>query len=211
MKICLHHIGKRYSAQWIFRNVNWELSAGKCYSILGNNGSGKSTLLQIISGYITPSEGSIQWHLLSGPTTREDLYKHVSFCTPPTQLHSEWTISENIDFHLRFKRVTIQKSELLLTAMLENHADKKFRNLSSGMQQRLKLVLACYTDCELLLLDEPCSHLDSNGIIWYKKLLETSVKNKIVVIASNSHKDETFLCAENFSIEHGQTKFGGAS
>lgn len=92
----------------------------------------------------------------------------------------------------------MQPKEILLTAMLENHAEKKFRNLSSGMQQRLKLVLTCFAQTEVLLLDEPCSHLDSHGVVWYKKILEQSAKDKVVVIASNSNKEETFLCGENY-------------
>ena len=201
MKIRLHHIGKRYSSQWIFRNVNWELNSGKRYAILGNNGSGKSTLLQIISGYISPSEGHIEWNSVEEQIDRDEIYKHVSLCTPVSQLHNEWTVDENIQFHLRFKNLPLQPTEILHTAMLENHAQKKIRNLSSGMQQRLKLVLTCFAQSELLLLDEPCSHLDSQGILWYKKILEQTAQDKVVVIASNSNKEETFLCEADYRIQ----------
>ena len=201
MKIRLNHIGKRYSSQWIFRNVNWELNHGKCFSILGHNGSGKSTLLQIISGYVTPSEGSVEWVIPLGELDRDQLYKRVSICTPATQLHGEWTVTENINFHLRLKSIPMPTMDIIQAALLENHGNKKFRNLSSGMQQRLKLVLACCAESDLLLLDEPCSHLDNRGVQWYKNLLERSAKNKTVIIASNSNNDETFLCEESYQIK----------
>jgi len=51
------------------------------------------------------------------------------------------------------------------------------------------------------LLDEPCSHLDSQGILWYKKILEQTAQDKVVVIASNSNKEETFLCEADYRIQ----------
>lgn len=211
MEIHLNHIGKRYASQWILKNVNWELTKYKKYAILGSNGSGKSTLLQIISGFISPTEGQITWNARSKTIERDSIYKYISLCTPASQLHNEWTVAENIEFHQRFKVIQKPLKEILHTAMLVHHGDKKFRHLSSGMQQRLKLTLACLTQCDLLLLDEPCSHLDFQGIEWYKELLRHSAENKTLVIASNSNKDEIFLCEENYTIESPQTNDGGAS
>ena len=142
----------------------------------------------------------MEWLISLGELDRDQLYRRVSICTPATQLHGEWTVTENINFHLRFKNIPMPTMDIIQAALLENHGNKKFRNLSSGMQQRLKLVLACCAESDLLLLDEPCSHLDNRGVQWYKNLLERYSKNKTVIIASNSNNDETFLCEESYQI-----------
>jgi ABC-type multidrug transport system ATPase subunit len=211
LKISLKNTGKRYSFQWIFRHLHLEFNGGEQHAILGNNGSGKSTLLQLISGYVSPSEGNVEWITKAGNTERDHIYKFVSLCTPAMQLQSEWTVIENIEFHLRFKKTIKNKKEILDIALLTDHSHKKYRNLSSGMQQRLKLSLTCITNDEILLLDEPCSHLDAHGVSWYKRLIEQYAGDKIVIIASNSNPDEIFRCTQTFTIESAQTSVGGAS
>lgn len=70
------------------------------------------------------------------------------------------------------------------------------------MRQRVKLGLAITSDCPLLLLDEPCSHLDADAVTWYQTLLENHAKQKTVVIASNKDERETFMCKAQLDINH---------
>ena len=63
MEIILNQIGRRYNFNWIFKNINQEIAFSDKLVILGANGSGKSTLMQILSGAISPSEGSIKWSI----------------------------------------------------------------------------------------------------------------------------------------------------
>jgi ABC-type multidrug transport system ATPase subunit len=80
---------------------------------------------------------------------------------------------------------------------LQEHKAIKF--FSSGMKQRLKLVLAIYADTPLLLLDEPCSNLDNQGIEWYRKLIHSQLKHRTIIIASNQLLEYDF-CDRTVSI-----------
>lgn len=164
------------------------MSSGNVYSILGSNGSGKSTLLQICSGYLTPSQGKVVWAKQRLNVTVDKVYTHVAFCTPYMTLYDDFTLLENIRFFLAFKKLrnNLSEKDVVLITELEGHSDKLLRNFSSGMKQRVKLALAVLSDADLLLLDEPSSHLDAKSIQWYQTLLQNNTQDRITVIASNS-------------------------
>ena len=103
MHVALHHIGKRYQKEWIFRAIDGQWNEDSCTAIIGGNGSGKSTLTQIISGFLSSSEGELRWSINDKPIPRDKVYEHVSLCTPVVQLWDDFTLRENIEFFLRFK------------------------------------------------------------------------------------------------------------
>ncbi|GAB5539060.1 MAG: ATP-binding cassette domain-containing protein [Salibacteraceae bacterium] len=194
MNIRLEKIGKRYTNDWVFRNLSQEFNAGNIYGLIGHNGSGKSTLLQIISGFITPNEGSI---IYGDPALdAEKLYQKVALSAPYLDLLDELTVFETIKNQSKFKafQENIDAKWLLRELKLEHHSEKLLNQLSSGMKQRLKLGMALYSASELLLLDEPCSNLDQVWIAWYESTLKHVAKNRLIIIASNSDKHELSLC-----------------
>ena len=202
MKVELENIGKRFRKEWIFRNVSRGLTTQDCTAILGSNGSGKSTLLQIISGYLTPSEGEIIWLHGDEKILREHVYRHTALCSPMIQLWDELTLEENINLFLRFKALPTCKnaSEFMECIQLQKQYNKPLKTFSSGMKQRVKLGLAILSDAHLLLLDEPCSHLDAAGVLWYQSLLSDNRQERTVIIASNRDERETFLCEHHIEV-----------
>lgn len=203
MEVSLSNIGKRYNREWIFRGIDSTFLLGDAVAILGANGSGKSTLLQVISGYLTPSEGSIQWHDDGKRIGVENLFPHVALATPYMTNYDEFTLKENIDFFLSFKRfrngiTTTQAAELM---GLSKHLNKQLKHYSSGMKQRVKLGLAILSDTKILLLDEPSSHLDINAIAWYQELLKNHAQGRIIFVASNKEEAETIGCNKKINIE----------
>jgi ABC-type multidrug transport system ATPase subunit len=84
---------------------------------------------------------------------------------------------------------------------LEKQLDKPVRNFSSGMKQRLKLALAILSDTALLLLDEPGSNLDTEGLAWFRGLLMEHLEGRTLVVASNRQAEETFACTETIEVE----------
>ena len=82
MTIDLNQVSKRYTHQWIIKNVTYTFEAGNNYAIKGANGSGKSTLLKIISGFLSPSKGSVNYAKSGNAISRADVYKSVSYAAP---------------------------------------------------------------------------------------------------------------------------------
>lgn len=199
MNITLTDIGKRFNREWIFRHLSCDFSAGKKYAITGSNGSGKSTLLQVIAGALTYNEGTILYNNGPQPTPNEQHFKHISVAAPYLELIEEMAANEMLDFHASFKPLSIPKKEALQIVGLEKSAGKQIRYYSSGMKQRLKLAQAFFSSTPVLLLDEPTTNLDTEGIELYQKLIRDHTKGKLVIISSND-KQEYEFCEKVISI-----------
>ena len=195
MLIELKNIGKKFNKDWIFRNINYTFSQNNSYAITGFNGSGKSTLLQIISGFVIPTEGEVS---CSSP---ENLYKHISIAAPYLELVEEMTATEFLQFHQQFKPFinNISIPSLLGNVELSKAADKQIRYFSSGMKQRLKLAQAFFSNTSILLLDEPTSNLDKQGISLYHKLINSYAANRLLIICSNDETEYSF-CKEKLDL-----------
>ncbi len=202
MKISLKSAGKKYYREWIFRRVDLDFPTGQKSVILGPNGSGKSTLLQVIAGAILPNEGIIEYNHGTVKVSADEIYNYVSFASPYLELIEEFTLMEIIRFHFKFKIPVNQFSEqqvLEATGLVEK-SDTIFKYFSSGMKQRVKLALAILSDTPLLLLDEPCSNLDSKGIDWYNGMIKSYSDKRTVIVASNHNEYEYFFCDKRIEM-----------
>ncbi len=195
MTISLSDLGKRFNRDWIFRRLTYEFSAGNSYALIGPNGSGKSTLLQVIGGALFFNEGTIRYTNTAQQEIKDELvFKQVAIAAPYLELIEEMTGQELLDFHQTFKPFIKGKNSaaILHEVGLSDAAQKQIRYYSSGMKQRLKLAQSFFCDTPVLLLDEPCTNLDQNGIELYHRLLSLYTQNRIVIIASNDPVEYKF-------------------
>ena len=203
LELKLEKAGKRFQYEWIFKNLTLTLSFGQKLAITGSNGSGKSTLIKCIAGQMPLSDGSIQSLINGVPVSSDEIYQHLSISAPYLELPEEFTLAEFLQFHFRFKSLLpgITISEAVNIMYLEKSLNKAVRNFSSGMKQRLKLGICFFSNSPLLLLDEPTSNLDEQGVMWYHKLVETYGSKKTIVVGSNDPREFTF-CTDQLSIEN---------
>jgi ABC-type multidrug transport system ATPase subunit len=200
MLINLAGLGKRYNYDWIFRRLDYQFFPDRSYAVLGHNGSGKSTLLSILSGYLSSSEGTISYQLQGRELPVDLLFQQLSFTAPYQELIEEFTLTELIDYHSRFKQMRLPSTQALIERLYLEKARHKFvKDFSSGMKQRLKLGLAIYTEAPLLLLDEPTTNLDQEGINWYLEHVTQNRKDRLVVVSSNVAHEYAF-CEEQLRI-----------
>ena len=187
MTISLSDTGKRFNRDWIFRHFTYQFLSGSSYAIVGPNGSGKSTLLQAISGALLINEGSIRFLENETPIADEQVHRSLSYCAPYLELIEEMTAKELLDFHQAFKPLMpgIDTTTALTMVGLAVAGQKQIRYFSSGMKQRLKLAQAFFSNTPVLLLDEPCTNLDKEGVALYRSLLDNHTKDRIVIISSN--------------------------
>lgn len=203
MSLKLINIGKKYKKNWVFKNIHLEFNLPGSYVIMGANGSGKSTLLQIISGQLIPSQGKTSLKIKSKKINIENWYKHQVYVAPYLDLIEEMFLDEFIDFYIKFKPLqkSLTKDELIKIAYLEDSRKKQLKHFSSGMKQRLKLVLAWLTEASIILLDEPCSNLDEKGVEWYKNMATRYSEGKLIIICSNNIESEFFFCKNKLKME----------
>lgn len=201
MRIELHQVGKRYQNEWIVKNISLELKEKGRYAVTGPNGSGKSTLLKMISGHLSPSKGKVSHFIKDEKLDINEVYRQVSYAAPYIDLIEDLTLTEAIQFHQKFKPFL---NKLKVKDIIELLGFKKSRNkaikyFSSGMKQRLKLALAICSDSSLLLLDEPTTNLDRQGVEWYLELIEAYRLERLIIVASNVEEDYKF-CSDIISI-----------
>jgi ABC-type multidrug transport system ATPase subunit len=205
MLIQLHNAGKRFNRDWIFRKVNTSFSSGNAYAITGPNGSGKSTLLQVIAAALQANEGKIDWQskTQNGLKTldEEEVHSQIAICAPYLEVIEEMTATEFLKFHASFKPLLPQMGipDIISIVGLQKAADKQIRFYSSGMKQRIKLAQAIFADVPGLLLDEPCTNLDTSGYELYHQLIENYCRHKLIVVSSNDINEYDF-CTERISI-----------
>ncbi len=202
MKITLIDAGKRFNRDWIFRHLRYEFLPRQHYAITGPNGSGKSTLLQVIAGAIGISEGEVRYASGSSADIPPDqAYRYLSLSAPYLDLVEEMTALEFLNFHSAFKPFlpSIGISEILEAVGLVNAAQKQIRFFSSGMKQRLKLAQALFSDTSVILLDEPCTNLDAEGIALYQQLVRKYGKGRLVIVSSNDPQEYDF-CENRIDI-----------
>jgi len=191
MEIELLEVAKRFRFEWIFKKINYHFQPQHRYAILGNNGTGKSTFLKILSGHLTPSKGKIIFSHSGNNLDIEEVYQHVAYAAPYIDLIEEFTLKEAIDFHQKFKPLQdgLNTEKLIQLLGFQKSIDKEVKFFSSGMKQRLKLALAIGSKAEILLLDEPTTNLDQQGMDWYQELLDNYAEDRLLIIASNVKAD----------------------
>jgi ABC-type multidrug transport system ATPase subunit len=199
--ISLQNAGRRFNRDWIFREVSYAFASGNSYAVLGPNGSGKSTLLQLLNGSLSPSSGKVDFSYQQQPVEVDAVFKHISLATPYLELIEEFTLNEVIDFHFKFKayKAQLDKKQLIELLGMQAHRNKLVKYFSSGMKQRLKLALAFVSDTPVLMLDEPTSNLDTQGVEWYQSLVQQFAQGRLTIVCSNQEHEYGF-CTQHLNI-----------
>ncbi|MCX6306624.1 MAG: ABC transporter ATP-binding protein [Bacteroidetes bacterium] len=203
MKIQLDQIGKKFNTEWIFRNVSFSFEENSVSAILGRNGSGKSTLLQVVAGNLHPTAGKVVYTHGGQTISSDEIFRHLAMVAPYLELIEDFTLDEMLAFHFSFKRYLPGYDIASVTDLLQFPAmkHKQIRQFSSGMKQRVKLVLAILSDVPILLLDEPTMNLDKTGIDWYLELVHKFAGSRSVIICSNLHQTESAFATKSLQIE----------
>ncbi len=201
-RLLLNQVSKRFNTHWVFRKLSLDIGLGESLYIDGPNGSGKSTLLKIISGWLSPNEGSVEYYKKEQKVDVDNVFHSVSICAPYFDVIEEFNLDELLSFHQSFKPLErhTKPSDFAQAIEIEYSKNKAIKSYSSGMKQRVKLGLALFSNSDLLLLDEPTANLDKQGIAWYRTHIEKVLQGKIVIVCSNKIDDEHFFCTKKITI-----------
>jgi ABC-type multidrug transport system ATPase subunit len=194
LTITLTNAGRRFNRDWIFKGIDYTFTSGNSYAVLGPNGSGKSTLLQLLNGSLSPSAGTVEFTYDKKVLHVEDVYKHLSLAAPYLELIEDFSLNEVIDFHFEFKPYIngMDKPGIISLLGMQASKNKLVKYFSSGMKQRLKLALAFCSDTAVLMLDEPTSNLDTQGVEWYLELVKQYAGNRLIIVGSNQEQEYSF-------------------
>ena len=187
MSINISSLSKSFSHVRVHDNFNLKIKTGERLGIFGPNGCGKTTLLKIISGIMSFEGGEIlineEYLKPDNPESRRETY----YLGHSTGLYKSLTAAENLTFIANLYNKKISNIEEILKKIgLDKNEKKEIRSFSKGMLQRLKIGACIVLDCKILLLDEPISGLDEEGIKLFYNYYEIWRKsNKTILIVSH--------------------------
>lgn len=197
MKIQTEKLGKKFNRDWIFRNLTVSFS-DHFYAITGPNGSGKSTLLQVLWSQMPASAGTITYSDSEAVIPSSEVFRKLTIAAPYMDLIDEFTLTEAVTFHFKFKqpRNGYSTQEVIDRLELAGAKDKTIGKFSSGMKQRAKLGLAFFTESDMIFLDEPGTNLDKASFNWYWKNLMEIPKETLIILASNQEQEYPLSCTK---------------
>ena len=193
----VENISFGYSDSLVLKNISFQVKKGEHLSIIGESGSGKSTLLKLLYGNYDLDEGQMFWkaHKILGPKYNLIIGpEYMKYVAQEFDLMPFTSVAENIgeflsNFYPEEKQQRI--AELLNVVELEDFAKTKVKLLSGGQKQRVALARALAKQPEILLLDEPFSHIDNFKKQSLRRSLFKYLKDKEVtcIVATHDHED----------------------
>jgi ABC-2 type transport system ATP-binding protein len=185
---------------------------GSIYGFLGPNGAGKSTTMRLLTGIIPEQGNSIQ---LFGKPLQDQLpqvFTKIGSLVESPALYLHLSGINNLKYIAKLRGISDDKiPEILEIVNLSKDGNRKAKQYSLGMKQRLAIAMALLSEPELLLLDEPVNGLDPNGIVEMRKLLVKLNQEKGVTIFVSSHllSEIEKMCTHVAIINHGKLQFEG--
>lgn len=197
MRVEARQVTKHFGKQPVFRQLNLIVESGDRVAIVGSNGSGKTTFLRLLAGFLRPNSGEVIWQKDLIKVEKESWSNKLTYAAPYIELIEELELIELLDLHsqLRPFHSSLNAKDVLQISGLQKAKNKQIRHFSSGMKQRLRLVLALLTNSSIVFLDEPSSNLDAAAIDWMKELVKDHLNNRSLLIGSNHINKELELAS----------------
>lgn len=183
------NLSKKYNDKLIVDNVSMNIKQGDIYGFIGENGAGKTSVIRLITGLIKASSGNI---ILFNEDREDNIQiqrKRIGSLIESPSLYPEMTAYQNLEA-IRILRGISGKEDINRVLELVNLKDtknKKVKNFSLGMKQKLAIAVALLGDPEFLILDEPINGLDPVSIVEIRELLKKINKEKNITILISSH------------------------
>jgi len=212
--ILLEHVTKNFNDFTAVNGLNVEVKAGDIYGFLGPNGSGKSTTLRMIMALIKPTSGSIKLFGESLQENRGQIMRKVGCIIEKPDFYGYLSAKENMKLFARAHLLNYSAAQydaLFSLVGLKGREEDKVKTFSHGMKQRLGIAQALIHDPELIILDEPNTGLDPQGIIDLRNLILTLNKERGKTILFSSHilSEVQEICSNMVVINKGKVVVQG--
>jgi heme exporter protein A len=197
-------LSKTFNRRQVFHDISFTLTTPCSLSITGKNGAGKSTLAKIIAGVLSATSGTLVYELGGKTLEEEERKAHIGFVSPYLNFYEEFSAMENIFLLLRMRSDSRPSfsglDDLLKRFNLWERRDDAVRGYSTGMKQRLKYVFALVHSPSVLILDEPTTNLDNDGIKVVEGVVQEQKRSSLLVIATNDSA-EAGWCEKNIKLQ----------
>ena len=201
-------LSKRYGTHLAVENVSFQINKGEVIGFLGPNGAGKSTIMNILTGYLSMTQGKVEIDGFDVSEFPEDAKRRIGYLPEIPPLYIDMKVREYLNFIYDLKKVKFPKKphidEILKLVKIDNVQNRLIKNLSKGYRQRVGLAQALIGNPDVLILDEPTVGLDPKQIIEIRNLIARLGKNHTIILSSHILSEIQAVCKRVIIINKGQ-------
>ena len=201
-------LSKRYGTHLAVDNVNFSIKKGEVIGFLGPNGAGKSTIMNILTGYLSLTQGKVSidgFNIMEFP---EEAKKRIGYLPEIPPLYIDMKVREYLNFIYDLKKVKFPKKahidEIMRLVKIDNVENRLIKNLSKGYRQRVGFAQVLIGNPDVLILDEPTVGLDPKQIIEIRNLIARLGKNHTIILSSHILSEIQAVCKRVIIINKGQ-------
>ena len=207
----VENLTRTFGSVKALEGLTFSVEEGEIFGLVGPDGSGKTTCLRILCGLMAPSSGKAL--VLGRDVTKdpEGIKAHVGYMAQPAKLYEELTVKENIEFYADLYEVPRARYRERMTRLLEfsglaPFTDRRFRNLSGGMKQKVGLSCALIHTPKVLFLDEPTNGVDPVSRRDFWKILYELKREKVTMVVASTYLDEADRCHRVAFFDRGRAR-----
>lgn len=201
-------LSKRYGTHLAVDNVGFSIDKGEIIGFLGPNGAGKSTIMNILTGYLSLTQGEVKIDGFDITENPEEAKKRIGYLPEIPPLYIDMKVQEYLNFIYDLKKVKFPKKphidEIMRLVKIDHVKNRLIKNLSKGYKQRVGFAQALIGNPDVLILDEPTVGLDPKQIIEIRNLIARLGRNHTIILSSHILSEIQAVCRRVIIINKGQ-------
>ncbi len=206
--IKIQNLTKSFGSTTVLNNISFEISKGEIVGLLGPNGAGKSTAMNILTGFLSFTEGKVEIDGLDLFEFPNEAKKSIGYLPETPPLYPEMTVTEYLNFVYQLKGCTLNKKkhiqEILEVVKLDDVKNRVIGHLSKGYRQRIGIGQALIGNPKVIILDEPTVGLDPRQVVEIRNLIRTLGLNHTVILSTHILQEVQAVCDRVIVINRGR-------
>lgn len=204
----IQNLSKNFGSNAVLDNVSFEINKGEIVGFLGPNGAGKSTTMNILTGFLSFTEGRVEIDGLDIFDFPDEAKKSIGYLPETPPLYPEMTVTEYLNFVYDLKKCTLNKKkhiqEILEVVKLTDVKNRVIGHLSKGYRQRIGIGQALVGNPKVIILDEPTVGLDPRQVVEIRNLIRTLGLNHTVILSTHILQEVQAVCDRVIVINRGK-------
>lgn len=206
--IKINNLSKKFGHLTAVENISFQVEPGEVLGFLGPNGAGKSTTMKMITGFLTPTSGSIEVAGFNVSENPIEVKKRIGYLPEGAPSYGEMTPMQYLEFIAQVRQLSGQNKidrnkEVIQRLHLDKVLNQSIDTLSKGFKRRVGLAQAILHDPEVLILDEPTDGLDPNQKFEVRELIKSIAPDKVIIISTHILSEVDAICSRAIIIADG--------
>lgn len=206
--IKIENLTKRYGNKYALSGISFEVNKGEIVGFLGPNGAGKSTTMNILTGFLSFTDGKVEINGLDILDYPDEAKKNIGYLPEQPPLYLDMTVSEYLNFIYDLKGCKLNRkkhiAEIIEVVRLTDVRGRLIGNLSKGYRQRVGIGQALVGNPQVIILDEPTVGLDPRQVVEIRNLIRTLGLDHTVILSTHILSEVQAVCDRVIIINKGK-------